>query len=153
MPLRRLILLTISVVSLQGCDYITGGDHQDVEQKLKAAKLLWAARASQSYEYSGQLLCFCGFGGADARVVVLNDSVISVVVQDTVVVPEPFRGSYRTVDQLFELLDEAIRTNAYRITAEFDSQSGYPSDFFIDYSENAADEEFGYRITTLLHLR
>ena len=44
------------------------------------------------------------------------------------------------------ILDEAIENGAYRIDANFDDYYGYPSDFFIDYERNVADEERGFWI-------
>lgn len=136
--------------ALQGCDAITGSeDTREVERRLIAAKALWNSQAAQSYQYTGALLCFCGFGGADVNVTVTNDSVTRVVYQDTLVITAPAVTAFQTVDDLFERLEDAINRGVYSIEAEFDAQRGYPKSFFIDYSVNAADEEFGYRITQL----
>ena len=56
---------------------------------------------------------------------------------------------YVTVEALFDLLEDAESEEAYSVDVEYDPLLGYPTDLFIDYSENTADEELGYRASGL----
>ena len=57
----------------------------------------------------------------------------------TVVPPLPER--FVPVEELFALLQDAVRRNAARIEVSYDERYGYPTELFIDYDERMADEE------------
>jgi hypothetical protein len=62
-------------------------------------------------------------------------------------VPGAAAPSFPTVDGLFDILRDAIQAEADRIDVTYDPDLGVPLDFWIDYSEMAADEELGMEIT------
>ena len=51
-------------------------------------------------------------------------------------------SSFRTIDGLFDLIQEAISGDAALISAEYDSQRGFPGTIYIDFDERLADEEY-----------
>jgi hypothetical protein len=51
------------------------------------------------------------------------------------------------VDGLFDILEDAFQRGAHSIEATYDPETGVPVEFFIDYIENAIDEELEMRVT------
>ena len=114
------------------------------ETQLDDARALWEAAGTSSYSFELQPVCFCG-ASANALVVV-EDGVVTSVFDLT---EERFlelnqAQLYVTVEALFDLLGDAEAQDAHFIRAEYHPVLGFPTDFFIDYSENAIDEELGY---------
>ena len=56
---------------------------------------------------------------------------------------------YRTIEGLFDLLQEGIDENAHTISAHYHSELGYPVKASIDYEEDSVDEELGFEIDSL----
>lgn len=71
------------------------------------------------------------------------------VAGDVPVAIEGFKR-YRTIDGLFDLLQEGIDENAHSILVDYHSELGYPIDGWIDYEEAIADEELGFEIDSLV---
>ena len=53
----------------------------------------------------------------------------------------PLPERFVTVEELFALLQDAVRRKAARIEVSYDERYGYPTELFIDYDERMADEE------------
>jgi hypothetical protein len=136
------------LLALHGCVVFLGPhDRDETRRDLIRARAQWNVNGVSDYEVIARTLCFCGYGGERARVVVRNGQVTSVVLLSTGRVLSPQESvSYRPIDQLFDMIEAADRAGAHRIEARYDAHYGYPTYFFIDYSVNAADEEFGYEI-------
>jgi hypothetical protein len=54
-------------------------------------------------------------------------------------------GFFLTVDELFEVVQDAIDQEAYSLTVGYHAQLGYPTSIDIDYLLNAVDEEVSFR--------
>lgn len=137
-----------ALLALQGCIVFLGpSDKDDVVRELVRARALWNVNGASDYEVIARTLCFCAYGGERARVVVRGGQVTSVVILSTGRSLSPQEAiQYRPIEELFDMIEAAERAGAYRIDARYDGHYGYPTSFFIDYSANAADEEFGYEI-------
>ena len=138
----------LALVALQSCIIFVGPtDHDDELRDLVRARARWNVNGVTDYDVIARALCFCAFGGTDVRVIIRNGGVVSATILAT---GQMMGGAeavqYRSVEQLFDVIENAIDRDAYRIDATYDLHYGYPSHFFIDYSRNAADEEFGYEI-------
>jgi hypothetical protein len=46
-----------------------------------------------------------------------------------------------TIEGLFEEIQRAIESNAFRVDVQYDAELGYPLSIYIDYEEFIADEE------------
>ena len=66
-------------------------------------------------------------------------------------VPASFAELFPSVDGLFDILEAAIVGDAHVIEVTYDTVSGVPIDLWIDYVENIADEELGFRVTEMVH--
>ena len=51
---------------------------------------------------------------------------------------------YDTVEELFGVLEDAFKTDAHRIDAEYHDRYGLPVSVFIDPREDVVDEEHGF---------
>ena len=59
-------------------------------------------------------------------------------------------ANYRTIEGLFEFIQEAINRKAYRIKVSYDTNLGYPISASIDYDERMADEEKSFKAEGLV---
>jgi hypothetical protein len=138
----------VVLLAMQACIIFVGpSDNDDELRDLVRARARWNVQGVTDYDVVARALCFCGLGGTDVRVVVRNRQVISATVVATgEVLTGSFATHYRPVEQLFDVIEDAADRDAHRIDATYDQVYGYPTHFFIDYSVNAEDEEFGYEI-------
>ncbi len=148
MRLLKPVRWLLALVALQACIIFVGpSDNDDELRDLVRARARWNVNGVTDYDVLARAICFCGHGGTDVRVEVRNGHVVSATVVATgQVLTGAEAGPYRTVEQLFDVIENAVDRDAHRIDATYDAQYGYPVHFFIDYSRNAADEEFGYEI-------
>jgi hypothetical protein len=127
-------------------------------QQLRAfesALSLWQDASVSNYDYSFTRGCFCPeeFVGPYA-VTVLENSVVAASFQGTdlfdIAILEigRYEEIVKTVDGVFAEIELALR-EADSFTAEYDPVLGYPTSVYIDWVENAADEEVGYTIRNL----
>jgi hypothetical protein len=135
----------VVLVAMQACIIFVGpSDNDDELRDLVRARALWNVNGVTDYDVVARALCFCGYGGVEVRVVVRNGTVMSATVMETGEVLGPGAGiNYRTIDALFDIIEDAARMDAHQIDATYHPHYGYPTHFFSDYSVNAADEEFG----------
>ena len=63
---------------------------------------------------------------------------------------EPDAAQYYTIPGLFNLIQEAIDSGAHSLQAQYDATLGYPTEVFIDYVSNIADEERGFSASDLV---
>jgi len=149
---HSLPLLTALALLVGGCSDILGPGVD--ARNLSRSRHLWDASGFTSYNYVVSNDCFCVLGGVPVEVSVRNGQVVSVVYVSTGAPLAPDLASlYHDVDGLFDLIDDAIQQRAHRVDAVYDSQYGYPSNVFIDYRANTADEEFGFRVSSLTPYR
>ena len=52
------------------------------------------------------------------------------------------------MDDVFEILEQAYSNHADEVTVDY-SQSGYPTQVFIDYYKDAVDDELGLGVSDL----
>jgi uncharacterized protein DUF6174 len=116
---------------------------------LEDARALWASEGGSTYSFELRPLCFCGFTG-NARVTVENGVVTSVFdLEEERFLEGQQAQLYVTVEALFDILEDAESRDAFSIEVQYDPAMGFPTDFFIDYSQNTADEELGYQASNL----
>lgn len=107
---------------------------------------LWERQAMDTYQYSVERICFCGLAGPVRVTVVDGVATGRVFVMSGDPVPQEQADWYPTVDGLFVILFDAAQRNAHDIEATYDPDTGVPLDIFIDYQQNVADEELGFRV-------
>jgi hypothetical protein len=134
---------------LSGCIVFVGpGDHDGHLRDLVSARARWNAQGSSNYEFVVRQLCYCIFGGQSVKVTVRQGAVVSAVkLGDGQALPSEYFDGFATVEQMFDMIDDAISDRAHSIRATYDATFGFPTDFFIDYREQVADEERGFEAT------
>ena len=99
--------------------------------------------------FAVERLCFCGAESrGPVRVRVQGMAVVERVYVDTGgPVPGTFAELFPTVDGLFALVRSAIEGGAYEVRVTYHAVLGVPIDVWIDYIENAVDDELGLTVT------
>ena len=119
--------------------------------ELDAARERWDAAGLDAYEMTLRRVCFCpapDYTGPFG--VTVRGGELAAVTLDGGRVDDE-RGE--TVEDLFDLIEDAYVRKAESVTVEFDPELGYPTNLSIDYSMQMADEEIGYMVSDLRPVR
>ena len=112
-------------------------------------RALWEAQAITSYEMIQRVGCFCP-PPHHVQLTVEDGQIVSGVDFDT---REPIPSNqltlFRSVDELFELIDRAEALPAATLNVNFEQTKGYPTVVSIDYILEVADDEISYSVTYL----
>jgi hypothetical protein len=140
----RLLSLATTLL-LGGCALFTGPDEPT---RLEEARALWDQVGPRDYTFEFTPDCFCALGGQRIRVTVDDGAVTTARMISTDAPVEAYLfATIPTVPELFDLIQQALDRNAYRIEASYDGTYGYPVRVAIDYERNTIDEEYGFTIT------
>lgn len=138
-------LLTLNC-SLFGPD----GPQEERQSFLRHARDQWAANGPASYEYT--LAFTCGECPPEwthlLRIRVEAGEVVSVFDLSTGTPVDPSERSL-TIDQLFEVIQNAVQEDVYRLAVKYHPDLGYPVSIAIDSDSRVVDDEVGYSITDL----
>lgn len=124
-------------------------DRDWMRSQFEENRRLWNEQALSEYSYVFSWSCFClPDYTAPVKIEVEQGewSSISFVADGKPVIEDNWQR-YNTIDELFEMIEDAFKQDAVAIHAEYDSELGYPTSVFIDYSELIADEERGFSVT------
>ena len=80
----------------------------------------------------------------DVRVTVQDGVITGVTELASEVAHDP--ELFRTIDGLFDLVQDAYDQSAHEVQVDFDPGRGYPTRIWIDYVEMMADEEMGFTL-------
>ena len=116
------------------------------QEDLNNARAIWRATGPASYTYRYQRTCFCPIEATRQAIVTVRNGVVesAVYADDGQPVDPQFIEHFRTVDVLFDMLQEAIANEASTITVSYDPTYGYPLSAYVDYDPNMADEELRF---------
>jgi hypothetical protein len=117
--------------------------------QLDRNRQLWNERGLSDYQYVFNWSCFClpeYTAPVNIKVERGEWTEISSVGDGVPVIEKDWRR-YKTIEELFDIIDEALLQDAKEIRVEYDPDLGYPSSVFIDYDERIADEERGFNVT------
>lgn len=137
------LVIAILVPALPGCDWGSGGG---ATTETEEARRTWAAFQDGDYSFTVTRSCFCVNAGTYWVQVVGGDISIVQRVQDHEYLPEDQFTDIPTIEDLFDLIDRALRESADEIRFAFDPEAGYPSSISIDWIEPAVDDEIGYTV-------
>lgn len=143
--LRLAILAAALPLAASACE----GDpfFTDARDELEEARRRWERSEPDAYFYTVARLCFCGDVGP-IHVTVVNGAVVSrVYAANGQPVPADRFTGMDTVEELFEVLEDALDRDPADFEAGYDSRLGYPVSAFIDFSANVIDEEDGFTVT------
>ncbi len=122
------------------------------QRELDTNRDLWDAANIVDYTYRLQITCFCPPEITRPVIVqVGQDSIVSVVdVTSRERVQSSLIGSFYTVDGLFDVIQDAIDSEAHELSVSYDPDLHYPSRIVIDYDERAVDEELALTASDLV---
>lgn len=124
-----------------GCGLLEPDPWDDRRDALERGRAKWAAAAIETYGYTLQRDCFCGFYG-EFRVVVQGDAVAEVVAVATGErVEPPAPDVIPTVEGLFATVEEAIEEEVDQLEVRYHAALGYPTLISIDWERHAVDDE------------
>ena len=135
----RYIPLTAALL-LAAC----GGDSTTAPANhLGEQRALWASQGLTDYTFDVVRICYCQFV-SDVRVTVKDGVITGVTELASEVARDP--ELFRTIDGLFDLVQDAYDRDAHEVQVEFDPGRGYPTRIWIDYVLMIADEETGFTL-------
>lgn len=114
--------------------------------QLVAARMRWEQGEPQAYRYIVRLSCFCG----DVRPVevhVVNGTVVAVRDPATNESLPLTDHRARPVEGLFDVIQDAIGSDAHMLKTTYDPVLGFPTAIEIDYAERMADDEMYWTAT------
>jgi hypothetical protein len=106
----------------------------------------WAAMRPQHYEFTYQRSgCEClAEWTVPMRVLVHDREIQSVVNIGTGQLIASTVHQAKTIDDLFDLIEEATARDAFRLAVTYDAELGYPTSIFVDFRAEVADDEAFY---------
>lgn len=149
MTKQRPVAALLPVLLLGGCALF--GEHVGDASEVAQHQRQWERLRIDAYEYDLTVLCFCPPVGV-VRVQVRADTVHTATVLET---GAPVDASFlvKTINDLFEIVEDAAKQEAHRLDVAYDSTFGYPTYVSIDYDVRLADEEVTYVAENLRPLR
>jgi major membrane immunogen (membrane-anchored lipoprotein) len=132
-----------------------------VPQELTTNEKLWKNQGASDYDFTLERQAFAPEDWrGPVNIQVRNGTAVSVAyVSSGAAVTEGKFDHADTIDDLFTILRDAYAgrgefkqfgKTADTINVTYDTQMGYPLEFYIDVSQTIADEEQGYTITNLV---
>jgi hypothetical protein len=138
------VLLVGTAVLGTGC-----GARNEIGESLAAHQSRWSDQGKDSYRYELRIGCFCPPEVTDAVLVFVRDGIT-----DSVLYIESGRSAesryfekYDTIDKVFLVIQDAIDREADKLEVTYDEDLGIPTRIYIDFIEQAADDEISYEIT------
>lgn len=134
--------LFVACATLSGCQLIGWGDYGTNDSHRDE----WASRSNGTYSLLMTRSCFCIPAG-EFEVNVVDYHIRSMVNTSSGESIDPTYFEFvHTIEQLFDLIDEARRKGAHKLEVEY-AREDYPTVVNIDWIENAVDDEIYYRIS------
>ena len=123
-----------------------------IQQRLNDSHSKWVAKNMKDYQYTFNWACFCPPEHNKPVVVTVRNGVVSAVkyADGSGAVDKAKYSIYKTIEGLFEFLQEAINRKAYRIKVSYDATLGYPTLASIDYDQRISDEEMSFKAGSLV---
>lgn len=149
--MKRFIVLIMAICTMTGCFHKSDKDNLGPARDAYNSNLAkWQAANIHDYQFTYSTYCFCA-PFQNVVVIVKQDKVNSAFYQESgEYLPEDQLTGLPTIDSLFNIIDDAISRNAYKLTANYNGDYGYPTDVSIDYLQNAVDEEFAFSVNNFM---
>jgi hypothetical protein len=112
----------------------------------------WDALKAAHYSFKLAVGCFCAFRDQMPLNIEVKDGKVVSMLDNKGQPVEQFADlfdTYNTIEKLFGKLDEALNGGADKTTVTYNAEKGYPESIYIDYIEQAADDEINFTVTDL----
>ncbi len=135
-------LVVAAVLGITACEEDSSSLHPS---DLTLARSRWTSSGMRSYSMVQRRVCYCMLGGKDVEITVVDGVPRRGVLLDTgdSLTAEQL-GWYRTVEELFVLIDTLRAHPPAEWSAEYDPRLGFPLRVSVDYSRAIADDEFEF---------
>ena len=143
--MSKLSLVFIISFFLSGC----AGAEKNIDKPVSAQQVLnthlaqWKKTRSEKYVYEFRRNCFCPPDYRKPVIIRVNkNEVMDARFKDSnKPLPSGLKGNRRTIDSLFQAIQDAINRKAYSIKVKYNQQYGYPESIAVDYHKMMSDEE------------
>lgn len=142
---KNSFLLLLFALLLPSFSCKVEGLQSDKMDTMRENRWKWIKSAIFDYEVDESLNCFCVIAGKH-QLLVVDNHVVSATNSQGEAVANPTQY-FKTVDQLFQFIEESLKKNPARADITYDSTYGYPKSIYIDFDERMADEEMGYELS------
>lgn len=154
LPFFTLLVIGLLIVMVVNIMPISANEnnHSPLIEEMKENRQLWRSQRLKNYQYIYQQQCFCTPpSNTPLKVSVKNDKITEVVDlnNNQIIADLTFPKS---IDELFNIIKDAIQRNADEILITYDQTLGYPTRVAIDYQKILADEEVTYTVENLSKL-
>ena len=146
--MNKLIVACLLLVAtiLPGCQ-ILGPDDPRTEA-VSNHRSAWSNWSDGTYSFTVFRGCFCAWGGAVWIQVVDDEIAAAFLTERNEPVPSEHLGNLQTIDDIFDMIERAEQ-EADNLEVEW-SDEGYPSRVFIDWIEEAVDDELLLEIASVI---
>jgi hypothetical protein len=119
------------------------------EETLFDNREKWLRQGMPAYTYRLKVGCFCTPDVTRPVRVTVENGVRTSIRPEVAgaTVDEQSLSRYDTVEKVFAIIENAINSNAEVVRVTYDPQRGYPTEVYLDYSRQMADEELFLEIT------
>ena len=119
------------------------------EDDLQDARERWESVGPRAYRTVVTRRCFCPPDAIGPVVVTVASSGVTRSYQDRPadLIPAEMVEGFPTVEEAFDLIQEAFDRDAHEVEVRYDPDTGAPLDVYIDQIEHAIDEEMRYELT------
>ncbi|MFA6455639.1 MAG: DUF6174 domain-containing protein [Bacteroidota bacterium] len=112
---------------------------------------LWQSKKILSYTMDERRNCFCPHNGEWMSLTVENGRIVDLVHQPTGKrLPSSQWQSYKTVEQLFDLIQRMRKDSASVVHVEYDSVYGYPTSMSANPGAQIIDGTFRFDISSFV---
>ena len=153
-PLMQCSLI-FALAGATGCDQSLSR----LEEGLADAMEKWETQGYVDYSMRFGRSCFCGPGDLEATVHIEAGAVVAFeaatafddTLSDSLLVAWDITlSSFKSVQELFGVIEEAIRLDADDIAVTYNGALGYPQLIDIDYNIEIIDEEIVYHASDVV---
>jgi len=143
--MSRLSLVFILSLFISACT----GAEKNVEKPVTAQQVLnahlaqWKKTRPEKYVYEFKRSCFCTPEYIKPVIIRVDKNEITDArfKNNNKPLPPELKGNRKTIDSLFQAVQNAINRKAHSIKVKYNQQYGYPESISVDYDKMIADEE------------
>ena len=145
---RSLLPAAALLLVLPSCAIL---DDFEEDDEAREHRRVWLRHDIDAYTFDFQRSCFCLEGATRGVTIRVEDGAIVEVTDRRTgePVPQDEWHYFRTVDELFEVVLDAVDREADDIDVEYDREYAFPRRISIDYIENAVDDEVVFTAANL----
>jgi len=148
----RLSALALIVPLLAGCDGILDPSYND-EHDLERARDRWYATSVYEYEVTVDRRCQCTYTGPILMLVRGGIPVAAVDRYSGAPVSSSVLRYYPSVEELFDLIDDALFGTSVDVNVSYDHSYGFPRVTYIDYDRFYTDDDLRFELREFRVLR